>query len=142
MVAGLGRLGLGRELGELGVEIGLVLPDRGNAAVSPPVLELSGNSGFALSASANVANTFFAASRLNGRLPSIMSVAIRFWSPFAFIMALRAAIGSLCATKAVAPNASTATASTVRIISACSLSLDWFPRRPARMGGQQTNTAI
>src|SRR4029077_17882259 len=93
----------------------------GKAAVSPPVLELSGKSAGAFSpASMKATNTFFASARSNGRLPSSISVATRFWSPFVFIRALRAAIGSFCATSVVAPNASTATASAVRIIS-CSL---------------------
>src|SRR5262245_53171025 len=48
-------------------------------------------------------------------------------------MALRAAIGSLCATNAVAPNASIATTSAVRIISLAP-SVDRFPCRAARLG--------
>src|SRR5215471_13878651 len=47
--------------------------------------------------------------------------------------ALRAAIGSVWAINAVAPNASTAAASTVRIISRAP-SLAWFARRTARNG--------
>src|SRR5262249_7138437 len=106
----------------------------GNAAVSPPVLEVSGKSAGALSpASAKVANTFFAAARSKGCLASSMSVATLLWSPFAFIRALRAAIGSLCATNAVAPNANIATTSAVRIISLAP-SVDRFPCRAARLG--------
>src|SRR5262249_34415906 len=108
-------------LASLAVKSALFSQIAGNAAVSPPLLELSGKSAGAFSpASAKVANTFFAASRLKGCLASSMSVATLLWSPLAFISALRAAIGSLCATSAVAPNASIATTSAVRIIS-CSL---------------------
>src|SRR4051794_41959480 len=77
----------------------------GSAAVSPPVLELSGHRFLALSwVSPNVASTFFAAARLNGCLPSIISRAMRDWLPFSFMIALRVAIGSLWAITAVIPS--------------------------------------
>src|SRR5439155_18528029 len=128
-------------LASLAVKSALSSQIVGNAAVSPPVLELSGKSTGAFSpASAKVANTFFAASRLKGCLASSMSVATLLWSPFAFISALRAAIGSLCATNAVAPNASIATTSAVRIIS-CSL-YGLISAPAARVGGHRVNSPV
>src|SRR6516164_8147417 len=119
-------------LASLAVKSALFSQIAGNAAVSPPVLELSGKSAGAFSpASAKVASTFLASSRLKGRLASSMSVAILLWSPLAFIRALRAAIGSLCATNAVAPNANIATTSAVRIIS---LAPSWIDFRAGGRG--------
>src|SRR5215831_6838467 len=126
-------------LASLAVKSALFSQIAGNAAVSPPVLEVSGKSAGALSpASAKVANTFFAAARSKGCLASSMSVATLLWSPLAFIRALRAAIGSLCATNAVAPNASIATTSAVRIISLAP-SVDRFPCRRRGLGGHRVN---
>src|SRR5262249_9625826 len=82
----------------------------GAAAVSPPVLELSGKRfGIFAAASSKVANAFFAASASKGVSPlTIFASAPADW-PLAFMSALRAAIGSCWARTVVPPIAVTAT---------------------------------
>src|SRR5712671_4263518 len=88
----------------------------GSAAVSPPVLEFSGNSdGILAAASWYCAKIAFALARSNGSSPfTYLAPNAACW-PLAFISALRAAIGS-CAIAVERPSARAVTASTVRLI--------------------------
>src|SRR3979411_3326812 len=128
----------------------------GSAAVSPPVLEFSGNSdGILAAASWYCAKIAFALARSNGSSPfTYLAPNAACW-PLAFISALRAAIGS-CAIAVERPSARAAARGALRLIGSSRwggaearmkswVDLEQPPDKDVRLGlfgRQRANTAV
>ena len=111
----LGGLDILGEFNEAGLEVRLVLPDPGNAAVPPPVLLLSGNKAADFVApSLSVCRDSFTVARSNGILPFDMSNSFFAAWPSCSMSARLSAIGSVSAKTAVTPQARTNATATKR----------------------------